>query len=96
MAIPKNHSFPDSLADKSLMFTNLYATGNRTVRGLEALTLCIPPTAGESIIKRDDNKNKFTTGSVFKSKGYDVKFLYGGYSYFDNMQDFFGGTAMEL
>ena len=36
--------FLDSLADRSLMFTNLYATGNRTVRGLEALTLCIPPT----------------------------------------------------
>ena len=43
--------FLDSLANKSLMFTNLYATGNRTVRGLEALTLNIPPTAGESIVK---------------------------------------------
>ncbi|SHN03932.1 Phosphoglycerol transferase MdoB [Chryseobacterium carnipullorum] len=88
--------FLDSLADRSMMFTNLYATGNRTVRGLEALTLCIPPTAGESVIKRDDNKNKFTTGSVFKSKGYDVKFLYGGYSYFDNMQDFFAGNGYGI
>ncbi|WP_111954265.1 LTA synthase family protein [Chryseobacterium lathyri] len=88
--------FLDSLADRSIMFTNLYATGNRTVRGLEALTLCIPPTAGESVIKRDDNKNKFTTGSVFKSKGYDVKFLYGGYSYFDNMQDFFAGNGYDI
>lgn len=88
--------FLDSLADRSLMFTNLYATGNRTVRGLEALTLCIPPTAGESIIKRENNKNKFTTGSVFKSKGYDVKFLYGGYSYFDNMKDFYEGNGYEI
>lgn len=88
--------FLDSLADKSLMFTNLYATGNRTVRGLEALTLCIPPTAGESVVKREDNKNKFTTGSIFKSKGYDVKFLYGGYSYFDNMKDFFGGNGYDI
>ncbi|MCW3160576.1 LTA synthase family protein [Chryseobacterium oryctis] len=88
--------FLDSLATKSLMFTNVYATGNRTVRGLEALTLCIPPTAGESIVKRENNKNKFTTGSVFKSKGYDVKFLYGGYSYFDNMQDFFGGNGYDI
>jgi phosphoglycerol transferase MdoB-like AlkP superfamily enzyme len=88
--------FLDSLADKSLMFTNLYATGNRTVRGLEALTLCIPPTAGESIIKRENNKNKFTTGSVFKSKGYDVKFLYGGYSYFDNMKDFYEGNGYTI
>ena len=88
--------FLDSLATKSLMFTNLYATGNRTVRGLEALTLCIPPTAGESIIKRENNKNKFTTGSVFKSKGYDVKFLYGGYSYFDNMEDFYKGNDYDI
>ncbi|MCQ4035973.1 LTA synthase family protein [Kaistella montana] len=88
--------FLDSLANKSLMFTNLYATGNRTVRGLEALTLCIPPTAGESIIKRENNKNKFTTGSVFKSKGYDVKFLYGGYSYFDNMEDFYQGNGYDI
>ncbi|WP_449388976.1 LTA synthase family protein [Chryseobacterium lineare] len=88
--------FLDSLADRSLLFTNLYATGNRTVRGLEALTLCIPPTAGESIIKRENNKNKFTTGSVFKSKGYDVKFLYGGYSYFDNMKDFYEGNGYGI
>ncbi|HOB23591.1 MAG TPA: sulfatase-like hydrolase/transferase [Kaistella sp.] len=88
--------FLDSLATKSLMFTNLYATGNRTVRGLEALTLCIPPTAGESVIKRENNKNKFTIGSVFKSKGYDVKFLYGGYSYFDNMEDFYKGNGYDI
>lgn len=88
--------FLDSLADKSLMFTNLYATGNRTVRGLEALTLCIPPTAGESVVKRDNNKNKFSTGSVFKSKGYDVKFLYGGYSYFDNMEEFYKGNGYGI
>lgn len=88
--------FLDSLSKESLVFTQLYATGNRTVRGLEALTMCIPPTAGESIVKRKNNKNKFTTGSVFKSKGYDVKYLYGGYSYFDNMKDFFGGNGYTI
>ena len=88
--------FLNELVDKSLFFTNLYATGNRTVRGLEALTLCIPPTPGESVVKRKDNKNKFTTGSVFRSKGYDVKFLYGGDSYFDNMKDFFAGNGYEI
>ena len=88
--------FIDSLAQKSLLFTNLYATGNRTVRGLEALTLCIPPTAGESVVKRKDNKDKFSVGSVFKSKGYQVKYLYGGYSYFDNMKDFFGGNGYDI
>ncbi|MFM9825503.1 LTA synthase family protein [Flavobacterium sp.] len=88
--------FLDDLATKSLLFTNLYAVGNRTVRGLEAVTLCLPPTAGESVVKRKDNKNKFSTGSIFKQKGYAVKYLYGGDAYFDNMQDFFTGNGYEI
>lgn len=88
--------FLDSLTTKSLVFSNLYAVGNRTVRGLEAVTLCLPPTAGESVVKRFDNKEKFSTGSVFKQKGYNVKYLYGGDAYFDNMQDFFGGNGYEI
>lgn len=88
--------FLDSLATKSLQFTNLYATGNRTVRGLEAVTLSLPPSAAESVVKRKDNKNKFSTGYVLKQKGYQVKYLYGGDAYFDNMQDFFGGNGYEI
>ncbi len=88
--------FLDSLATKSLLFTNLYAVGNRTVRGLEAVTLCFPPTAGESVVKREDNKNKFSTGNIFKQKGYTVKYLYGGDAFFDNMEDFFTGNGYGI
>nr|WP_315222884.1 sulfatase-like hydrolase/transferase [uncultured Flavobacterium sp.] len=88
--------FLDSLAQKSLQFTNLYAAGNRTVRGLEAVTLCLPPTAGESVVKREDNKNKFSTGAIFKQKGYNLKFMYGGDAFFDNMQDFYSGNGYEI
>ncbi|MBS7253819.1 LTA synthase family protein [Flavobacterium branchiicola] len=88
--------FLDSLAQKSLQFTNLYAAGNRTVRGLEAVTLCLPPTAGESVVKREDNKNKFSTGTVFKEKGYNVNFMYGGDAFFDNMQDFYSGNGYKI
>jgi len=88
--------FLDSLALQSLNFSNLYATGNRTVRGLEAVTLCIPPTPGESIVKREDNKNKFSTASIFKQKGYQVKYLYGGDAFFDNMRDFFSGNNYDI
>ncbi len=88
--------FLDSLSQKSLLFNNLYAVGNRTVRGLEAVTMCIPPTAGESVVKRKDNKDKFTTGSIFKNRGYNVKYMYGGDAYFDNMQDFFGGNGYDI
>jgi phosphoglycerol transferase MdoB-like AlkP superfamily enzyme len=88
--------FLDSLALQSLNFSNLYATGNRTVRGLEAMTLSIPPTPGESVVKREDNKNKFSTASIFKLKGYQTKYLYGGDAFFDNMQDFFNGNGYDI
>lgn len=88
--------FLDDLAQKSLLFTNLYAVGNRTVRGLEAVTLCFPPTAGESVVKRKDNKDKFSTGSIFKQQGYNVKYLYGGDAFFDNMEDFFTGNGYDI
>ena len=86
----------DSLAAHSLFFTNLYASGTRTVRGLEALSLSIPPTPGQSIVKRPDNGGLFSLGSVFRSKGYTTQYIYGGYSYFDNMQTFFGGNGYTV
>ena len=79
----------DRLAHESLWFSNVYATGNRTVRGLEAVTLAIPPTPGQSIVRRPNNDALFSLGSVFEDKGYGVLFAYGGYGYFDNMNAFF-------
>lgn len=86
----------DSLAKKSLFFTNFYATGTRTDRGLEAITLSIPPTSGRSILKRPKNENLYSLGYIFKGKGYEVNFLYGGYSYFDNMKYFFSNNNFNV
>jgi len=86
----------DSLSAESMLFTNLYASGTRTVRGLEALSLAIPPTPGQSIVKRPHNENLFSLGSVFKSKGYTTQYIYGGYGYFDNMNYFFGNNGYTV
>ncbi|MCU0381182.1 MAG: sulfatase-like hydrolase/transferase, partial [Chitinophagaceae bacterium] len=86
----------DTLAEKSLFFTRLYASGTRTVRGLEALSLSIPPPPGQSVIKRPNNKNMSTIGSVFRAKGYTTQYIYGGYGYFDNMSDFFNGNGYQV
>ena len=86
----------DTLIGKSLVFDNLYAAGNRSVRGLEALTLCIPPSAGESLIKRPDNAGLFSTGTVLRANGYTTSFIYGGDSYFDNMRTYFSGNGFEV
>ena len=79
----------DQLARESLTFGQVYATGNRTVRGLEALSLAIPPTPGQSIVKRPNNDNLFTLGDIFENRGYDTAYIYGGYGYFDNMAEYF-------
>jgi phosphoglycerol transferase MdoB-like AlkP superfamily enzyme len=88
--------FLDSLADQSLLFTNLYATGTRTVRGLEALSICVPPTPGQSIVRRPGNEDLYSLGKIFDSKGYKSEYIYGGYSYFDNMGYFFGNNGYQI
>jgi phosphoglycerol transferase MdoB-like AlkP superfamily enzyme len=86
----------DKLSKESVYFSNLFATGTRTVRGMEAMSLCIPPTPGSSIVKRLNNQNLFTISSVFKSKGYQSNFFYGGDGYFDNMNSYFGGNGFNI
>lgn len=86
----------ERIARESLVFDQFYATGTRTDRGMEALTLAVPPTPGRSLVKRPHNDNLFTLGSVFRSRGYDTAFIYGGYGYFDNMNAFFGGNGYRV
>ena len=87
----------DSLAQDSLLFERLYATGTRTTRGLEAVTLSIPPTPGRSIVKRLGNEsNMWSLGNVLQQKGYETRFIYGGRGYFDNMNAFFSGNGYGI
>ena len=86
----------DRLARESLWFSRVYATGNRTVRGLEALALALPPTPGQSIVRRPHNEKLFSLGSVFEDKDYAVLFAYGGYGYFDNMNAFFDANDYRV
>ncbi|KRF02222.1 sulfatase [Frateuria sp. Soil773] len=79
----------DALASQSLFFDRVYANGTRTVRGLEALSLSIPPTPGDSVIKMHNNENLFSLADIFNDRGYVSEFVYGGYGYFDNMNYFF-------
>ena len=88
--------FLRELESKSLVFDNFYATGTRTTRGMEALTLSLPPTPGRSLVKRPENANLFTLGSVLATRDYDSVFLYGGYGYFDNMNAYFQNNGYRI
>lgn len=86
----------DTLVNRSLLFTNFYAVGTRTVWGLEAAALSAPPKPGQSVIKRPNSENMFSMGQIFKTRGYDLKFIYGGHGYFDNMNYFFENNGYNI
>ena len=86
----------DALQKESVFFENLYATGTRTVRGMEAIMLSVPPSPGRSIVKRKKNSNLYNIGNVFEKKGYSRTFFYGGDGYFDNMNYFFGSNGFDI
>ncbi|MFI1770955.1 LTA synthase family protein [Thalassobellus citreus] len=86
----------DTLINQSISFENLYATGTRTVRGMEAITLSVPPSPGRSIVKRKNNSGLYNIGDIFKEKRYTRTFFYGGDGYFDNMNSFFGGNGFDI
>ncbi|MFL6581399.1 MAG: LTA synthase family protein, partial [Burkholderiales bacterium] len=79
----------DRLAPQGMLFTNAYATGTRTVRGMEAVSASFPPVPAESIVKRTHNEGMFNWSTVMAKNGYSPTFIYGGYGTFDNMNYFF-------
>jgi phosphoglycerol transferase MdoB-like AlkP superfamily enzyme len=86
----------DRLAPQSLMFRHAYATGTRTVRGMEAVTASFPPVPAESIIKRPNNAGMFNWSTVMAQHGYTSTFIYGGFGTFDNMNAFFGTNGYKV
>jgi phosphoglycerol transferase MdoB-like AlkP superfamily enzyme len=79
----------DRLAtEEGMLFTNIYASGNRTVRGFEGVLSSFPPLPGDSIVKRDLSGNVETIARVLKRDGYSTIFLYGGRGVFDGMRSF--------
>ncbi len=80
----------DALAREGLLLANCYATGERTVRGLEAVLSSFPPLPGVSAVRRPEAAHGFATlASVLAPHGYDSVFLYGGQGIFDHMRGFF-------
>lgn len=86
----------DALARDGLLFERVFATGTRTVRGLEALSLGIPPVPGQAIVRRPFNDSLSTLGEILKPQGVTPLFVYGGYGYFDNMNAYFGSNGYEV
>lgn len=86
----------DKLAAKGLVFGNLFATGTRTVRGLEALSIGTPPTPGQSIVRRPNNDHLENLGEELTENGWSAYWIYGGYGFFDNMNAYFGANGYRV
>ena len=86
----------DKLATEGWLFERLYATGTRSVRGIEAVITGFVPTPARSVVKLPRSQNNFfTLASALKAQGYDTSFIYGGEGHFDNMAGFFLGNGFE-
>ncbi len=86
----------DRLAGQGMLFTRAYATGTRTVRGMEAVTASFPPVPAESIVKRPHNEGMFNWSTVMAKNGYASTFIYGGFGTFDNMNYFFRSNGYRV
>ncbi len=86
----------EKLKEDGIWFEQLYATGTRSVRGIEAVTAGFQPTPSESTVKLSlSQKNFFTLATLLSKQGYNAEFIYGGESHFDNMRSFFLGNGFN-
>ena len=86
----------DRLGKEGMLFTRLYATGTRTVRGLEALSAALPPQPGAAVVRWPNITNLNTLGSTLAARGWEPNFIYGGYGMFDNMNSYFESQAYKV
>ena len=84
----------DLLSQQGWAFEQLYATGTRSVRGIEAVLTGFTPTPAQAVVKLGKSQTHFfTIADLLKQRGYNTSFIYGGESHFDNMRSFFLGNG---
>ena len=84
------------LAKEGILFTQLYASGTRSVRGMEAIVGGFLPIPGTSVLKRNlSQKDFFSLAQLLNPRGYDSSFLYGGEKRFDNMGSWYYGNGFQ-
>jgi phosphoglycerol transferase MdoB-like AlkP superfamily enzyme len=86
----------DKLATgEGLLFENVWADGNRTIRGFEGVFSSFPPLPGDAILARDRTENVETIARVLKRDGYRTLFLYGGRGTFDFIKSYTGQNGWD-
>ncbi|MGJ9418064.1 LTA synthase family protein [Massilia sp. CMS3.1] len=86
----------EKLKHEGWWFEQLYATGTRSVRGIEAVVAGYAPTPARSVVKLSlAQQNFYTLAAGLGRQGYHTEFVYGGEAHFDNMRSFFTGNGFQ-
>ena len=86
----------EKLKHEGWWFEQLYATGTRSIRGIEAVTTGFLPTPAQAVVKLSLAQRNFSTlAAILGQHGYESEFIYGGEAHFDNMRGFFTGNGFS-
>lgn len=86
----------EKLKKQGWWFEQLYATGTRSIRGIEAVTTGFLPTPAQAVVKLSLAQRNFANlASILGKHGYESEFIYGGEAHFDNMRGFFTGNGFN-
>jgi phosphoglycerol transferase MdoB-like AlkP superfamily enzyme len=78
------------LTDEGILFSNIYASGNRSDKGMVAILSGYPSQPIPSIIKIPTKTASLPSlPKTFKNNGYFTSFYYGGETEFANMKSYF-------
>lgn len=83
------------LFKEGVYFTNMYASGDRSVRGLEATETSFQPIPGISTARRPESEGMYSLPWLLGQHGYRSGILYGGFNGFDNMGAFWRGIGFD-
>jgi len=103
--------FFDSLASNGLLYTNFFASGQRSIEAVPSILVSVPSVFNSSIISSDAEINRFRgIGSVLKEFGYHSAFHHGartgsmgfdgftkiaGFNRYYGMEDFDDSTGLS-
>jgi len=86
----------DALAAESLVFSNVYAVGTRTNRGLPGVLSSMPALPGVSpICALSEGDRMMTMADVLHARGYNTVALCGGDRQYDNLDTYLTRNGFE-
>jgi glucan phosphoethanolaminetransferase (alkaline phosphatase superfamily) len=89
--------FFDSIAQHSVVFTDMYAAGFRTDQGILAILSGIPSMGGENLLNNATMVSNFPSlPALLRKRGYKTSFFYGGDMNFANLDFYIHSLGFDM